>query len=316
MQANKQAQEILGDPRGAIQYIVDGEKEHPNRRDIAAESKKGHRLGLFSRDNQRRRIGVFSEQPRVSPGGQSSWGTGFGQQLNGFTMGSAMNQQPQPNQFAVPQMPVDMQMASPGLPQQSNGFAVPSFGHQSQQIGMSQQDQSTFGDRGFGLNDTNSGIPAQSQVLPSDQPAQLSALGQMNASQLGGFPQLQPNSSFFPPGTSGPTAGVFARQENGFAPNGMVGNDATNGLRANDGPSAFENPNVSASGSGFAVNQPQGSTGVSNGFQMSGVDTGSEGNPIGGNDELRAAYEYVAQTGQFKDGIVPEIAPRKEWIRF
>ncbi len=33
-------------------------------------------------------------------------------------------------------------------------------------------------------------------------------------------------------------------------------------------------------------------------------------------EEARAAYEFVAQNGAFKDGIMPELPPRPEWVRW
>jgi len=31
---------------------------------------------------------------------------------------------------------------------------------------------------------------------------------------------------------------------------------------------------------------------------------------------LREAYEHVFMHGTFKDGVVPEIAPKREWVNF
>jgi len=31
---------------------------------------------------------------------------------------------------------------------------------------------------------------------------------------------------------------------------------------------------------------------------------------------VEEAYKFLAQEGRFKDGFVPEVAPKREWVRF
>ena len=33
-------------------------------------------------------------------------------------------------------------------------------------------------------------------------------------------------------------------------------------------------------------------------------------------EDAKAAYEFVAQNGAFKDGIMPELPPSPEWVRW
>ena len=45
---------------------------------------------------------------------------------------------------------------------------------------------------------------------------------------------------------------------------------------------------------------------------------GGGGGGDGGDDMplVRQAYEHLARTGTFADGVMPEVAPRWEWIRW
>lgn len=35
-----------------------------------------------------------------------------------------------------------------------------------------------------------------------------------------------------------------------------------------------------------------------------------------GDGVLKEAYDYVLENGQFKDGVMPEIPPKREWVSF
>jgi len=39
-----------------------------------------------------------------------------------------------------------------------------------------------------------------------------------------------------------------------------------------------------------------------------------EGRPEEYTEAVREAYEYVAKEGRFKDGIMPNVPPKREWV--
>ena len=302
--ANQQVQACLNDTTGAIEYIVSGEREHPNRDDFVEESNRGHRLGLFSKENQRNHRGVFEDQQPPPPqifnderGSQSNQGNhragpnGFGSRSNGSSSVG-------PNGFG-------------SQPIQSNQVSGYSFG------GIQPPRQpSAFSapQNGFGQN-MNSGFGSSSQPLqqnggfnPSLQPSQQN--GGFNPSpqpsqQNGGFnisPQpLQNTGGFFGQQSSAPMSAPMSTPLNPQMLNTQTG---MFGGQSNPLPSAF------------ALERGRIDRSSSHDIQMMSPTAAGETAAQTNNPELQEAYQYALQHGQFRDGIMPETAPQSSWTRF
>ena len=214
-------------------------------------------------------------------------------------------------------------MSSPSLPQQNHTFDQQSFGQQAQQFGVVQQTQPGFSTPGFGLNGSNSmgfssaGFNAQAQPLGQNQPPHPPSFNHNGSlSQQGGFAHNQSGNNFFSPPPSGPSSGVFARQENGGALSGVNSSNHTNGFTTNTASGPFGQSNLLTNEPAIATNGAQGGVSTTNPGHLNGVNATHVSDACGDNSDLRAAYQHLAQTGQFRDGIMPETAPQTGWVRF
>ena len=189
--AEQQIQTALNDVEGAIQYIINGENEHPNRIDICKQ--KGAMASLD------RTQGVL---PQASPAfGQPTPTSAFGQ----------------PSSLGQPSSSFGQQQSTFG---QASAFGQPSqFGRPSTSFG---QPTSTFGQPAalaptFGQSSTPGSVFGQptSSAPAFGQPSVTPAFGQ--ASSLGHRPALAP--AFGAPsslGSNQPPASGFAPTNNAF----------------------------------------------------------------------------------------------------
>lgn len=173
-QANQQVQAVLGDVDGAIDYIIEGGKTHPNRQDMVIRAPNpGRGYGIFSKDRPNK---PRYEGPSAPSGFSNTQPSNFGNQgQQGF--GSQAFGTPNTQQSAFGQPPGNAFSGTPGFnaqPIQSigmSGVPAPSpFGGQQPAInsfGQPQQGANTFGQP---QNQAPFQQPAQPSASPFGQP--------------------------------------------------------------------------------------------------------------------------------------------------
>lgn len=368
-EADRQVQLILNDLDGAIQYVVDGANQHPNRNDQVTKPS-----GPFKTQpafGQQTGTAAFGEKGAFSSGGpgfgqpsQLGRTSGFGRPSSlgvggsGFgqpsTLGSAFGQPSTlgiASKFPTPSQPsAGTTFGSPSIAGSSNtAFGAASALGQKPVFG--QPSQPTFGQSGFGQAPKSTfGVPAQ----PASGFGQPSALG--SNKQQNPFAPESSQTSRFASTIGQPSAFGQIGQSEPSQPNLFASDSKTSGFAAvgaQAGSNTFAPQPTTTSGLGGAFNQPTQPT--TSGFgapQQTGqsLSTPGLGGPSREDQQQRAAtvppqingtassneyaeaapevyagelgvilkeiYEYVAETGQFKDGFVPEIPPKREWIRW
>lgn len=202
---NEQVQKVLNDPDGAIQYLLDGDKEHPNRRDLTVTGSHDSATGKANPFSQQATSSAFgkpsafgatsSPSPfssnnnnNASPFGQSTQAntsSAFGQasQLGGST--PAFGQASQPGPAATFGQSSQLGNNSP-FAQASQTGATSAFGQASQLGGTSAfgQPSSLGGSSAFG----------QASALGQSKPAFGQSTQPGNA-----FSSSQPTSAFGQP---------------------------------------------------------------------------------------------------------------------
>lgn len=161
-----------------------------------------------------------------------------------------------------------------------NNAAPSAFGQNNataSSFGQPAQPGNTFGSN---QNGGAFGAPQQLQSPPAQQ-------GVFNSLQQPPFGSQQQN----------PSPGGFGSQANGFGTQppqtGGFGQQPSNGF-----------------GAGVTQNMNNGI----GGGQMAGSAMGAAGPPLESGSEREAAWLHYRQTGQFKDGMLPEIAPPEDFI--
>ncbi|KAL9055687.1 MAG: hypothetical protein Q9162_003413 [Coniocarpon cinnabarinum] len=275
---------IGNDPQGAVQYVINGINEHPNRHDILQQynpKPSETRWSQFTREKQRRRQGVFADQPRSQPWVEPDWrnwlnqgalgstsSTGFGQQQPvGF---SGLGVQNPPNTFGraanVQQTPGVFSRDN-ATPVNGAGFAPPisngTFGQQPITNGFGRP-STPFGQQPQPL------VQDDTMVSPTREPplAQQHAFGQPAG---GGF--FSNPEAFRQPQQQAQSNGGFSGFNNSTAPPG----------------SGFPQPNNAPQPPSQLPLDPQ-------------------------RAELKQEYDYMNQHGHFRNGIMPETAPEDAWI--
>lgn len=245
--ANQQLQLVMNDTQGALKYMREGEKQHPNRKDICQQGTTHRSLdGDFSR--ARRRTEMLNEQRKQRGSGFQSNGPVQTQQSSGFGQGMAMgpasgfgggpqngfmaqpNQQHgvgqhmQPNGFGQP-TPAFGQ-PTPGFGQPATGFAqpVPGFGQPAPSQGFAS---------GFGQKPQ---VPTFAPPQPTASPSPFGQPSMLNGNS--GFGQPPAQNENVPFGGSAPQVangfgGGLAQQSSGLGgfgqaplsqqPNGFMG---------------------------------------------------------------------------------------------
>lgn len=252
--------------------------------------------------------------PAPSPFAQAGPGSAFGQP----------SQSNQPSPFA---QPVSSQPSS-GFGQPSSvagGTTAGAFGRPSTAFGQPSQPQS---------NNPFATKPAETQPTPSPfgQPAQTnSAFGQPSGAPAFAQPS-QPTPSPFaqpaassqpstfgapPPTTSQPTATIT----NGTGSTGTPDPSTYIQKGPNNSIRSFKNQPVSYIDRDPHYRRqddrtqeriwfPEGPPGLNKYTEEPQAVYEAVG------PTLKDAYDFLAQTGTFKDGMMPEFAPKREWVRF
>lgn len=226
--AEQQIQTALSDVDGAVNYIINGEKEHPNRLDVCKAKGATATQPLTSVPNQRA-TSTFGQPSSSAPTfGQPSTASAFGRpSVPSFGQPSAPTPtfgQPSAPTFGQPSQPSAFgQPSTPGRPttsfgQPSSTFSRPSinaptFGQPSapSSLGAPQQQPNTFGKpSGPGLLQqpsavVNNPFGQPSASTPSSTFTQPSAPPQPSA--FGRPSTLNPAPAFGKPATSGAVSG-------------------------------------------------------------------------------------------------------------
>ncbi|KAF2155330.1 hypothetical protein K461DRAFT_292200 [Myriangium duriaei CBS 260.36] len=132
---SQQVEKIINDPDGAIQYILDGDKEHPNRRDLNLLPGQANSTGNSNPFSQSKSTSAFGQPSSLG----TSSGSAFGQPstpFGGAGATSAFGQPSQPSMSSAFGQPSQMG-AKPAFGQPSQPSAGSAFGQPSQLGGSS-----------------------------------------------------------------------------------------------------------------------------------------------------------------------------------
>lgn len=295
-------------------------------------------------------LGRTSGFGRPSPLGGG--GSGFGQPSalgSAFGQPSTLGKAPS---FVTPSQPsTGIAFGAPSIVGNS-GTGITTASTLGQKSTFGQPAQPTFGQSGFGqASKSLSGVPSQ----PASGFGQPSALGS-NQQQNPFAPESSHASPFATTAGQTSAFGKIGQgepsQPNAFASGGQTSGFATLGVQAGSNPFAPKPPSMSGLGgpafgpaaqpttSGFGAPQQAAQPSSTQGFgglslgdrQQHATVVPPQVNGRAGSNEyaeaapevylgelgaiLKEIYEHVAETGQFKDGIIPEIPPKQEWIRW
>ena len=373
--AEQQMQTALNDVDGAIKYIVNGEKEHPNRIDtciakggstaqIQTSSGSQQPTSALSQPSAFGRPSAISTAPQSTTSAFGRPTGAFGQPsapVSAFDQPSSIGQQPtafaQPSGFGQPSQlgrpstsfgqpssafgqpsssaPIFGQASAPSAfgrnPQQTSAFGAPSALGANQQIPPFAKPANPFAAPSAPAQQGVFGqpsVPAASESF-AKAPATTSALGQPAVATaappvlaFGQPSQVQPSA--FGQAQGSQTSGAF----------GQASNQTTS--------SAFSNPNTASVSGGsqkHATRNARGDLTSWNGKPVIYVDEEpffkrSDGGlekiwfPKGPppfkkeldlpdevyDDATKENYMYMKQHGAFKDGIMPVLPPKREWV--
>ncbi|GKT99034.1 unnamed protein product [Fusarium langsethiae] len=288
--AQQQMQTALRDVKGAVDFLVSAENNHPNRHDICREGTQGAPFGEFL-VGKRPKSTIADTGAQSNPFGAnnnnaSPFGGGASTGASAFGQPSALGAKP--SAFGAPAFGQPSQPAQGGSafgqPSQPSAFGQPSqlgqsgsaFGQPAQPsaFGQPSQPASAFGQpSALGAKPSAFGTPAFGQ--PSQPSAQVSVLGQPSQPNAGGsvFGQpSQPNaqgSAFGQPsqlnagGSAFGQASQLGAKPNPFgAPSGTNNSSSPFGNAANNNPPAA-NP-FGAPSAGTAINQNANPFGANN----------------------------------------------------
>lgn len=336
--AERQVWTVLNDINGAIQYVIDGEKQHPNRLDIVQ--------------------GALPQQPQLQgnnyPNSTSGQISAFGNKSSGASL-------PRPStSFGQPSAPAFSfgQPSALGPPKSVFGQPTSTFG---QPAGLSQPG-------GGILGQAPSSVPTFAQQIENSPFGQVRGGFPVAGTTVSGPQQANPFGQAAPPQSSNP----FGQQPsignppvNSFGqsasanpnPFGLAGN-AQNPTTSNQraGPSGTFNQPISQAGrtgipsttitkgSATPVDAKRDSQGrlISwNGNPVQLIDDdvcyrdtdGSwkkiwfpDGPPVlkkavelpdtAYDEATKANYQYLKEHGTFKNGRIPELPPKREWCNW
>ncbi|KLP01494.1 NUP42-nuclear pore protein [Fusarium fujikuroi] len=279
-QAQQQMQTALRDVKGAIQFIVGEENNHPNRHDICKQGTQGAPFGEFLVGKRpKSTIADTGAQPTPfgsnntnasSPfgGGASTGGSAFGQPS---TLGAKPSAFGAPS-FGQPSQPAQGGGSVFGQPSQPSAFGQPSqlgqtasaFGKpaQASTFGQPSQPGSAFGQpSALGAKPNPFGTPAFGQ--PSQPNAQGSVFGQPSQPNTQGSAFGQP-SQINAQGSAFGQASQLGQKSSPFgAPSGTNNSSSPFGAVANNNSAPAANPFGAPSGSATA-SQPANPFGSNN----------------------------------------------------
>lgn len=352
-EALQQMENILKDLKGAVKYIKDGEKEHPNRNDIV-QGKIGPQPGFG------KPAGPFGQpQQQQAPAfGKPGFGQpAFGQPAFGKP-GFGGQQQQQSPAFGKPGFGQPA-FGKPAFGQPAfgqTGFAqqaAPAFGQQQQQ--QQQQTGPAFGQTsapGFGQTSAQSPFAAAAAAAAANQ--QATGFGQQQPAATGGFGTQQPQQQqqqaqaappFGQPQQQPAAAGGFAAQTQttaapattaeGKAPLGpkpilKVGDNELSPLPDLNGPTTRDATNKLTMWKGRPVqykndvpcylhpgdNKTYVRIFFPDGPPEKAVLKDIEGQSDEYTPEIKEAYEFFLKNGYFKDEVIPPVPPKTDWVGF
>lgn len=273
----QQCQEILNNVNAAVSYIVKGRNEHPNRWDVINDCNKSGMCPdwVVSKEDRNPVATPTFEQP-MQQAPQSNFTS-----TSGFTQNAALNQPTQQG----------FSNKSPAFSQPTGFAQQPAFNTQPQQQGV------------FG-NSAPSGVFGAQQ---------------------------QPNDGFDPVSTSQPSnfAGFHNPKSTPVSMSSPFAAATTSGAHSNGQPNiatkqfstpAFANAGgpvrPPATGQRFAMSPKSQLQHVLEGKQPSAIpDTQAPDSAYGSDTvELEKIYQQVREKGEFPGGIIPEVAPKIEWV--
>ncbi|KAK5151344.1 hypothetical protein LTR04_006615 [Oleoguttula sp. CCFEE 6159] len=313
-----QIQNVLNDLDGAIRYVVDGDNEHPNRRDICKESTTA------TASNQQAQSNPFrTSQSAASAFGQPSLlntaahsrpafgSAGLGQPSVPVAPSAFGQPSPpmRPSAFGQPSAPgpVPSAFGQPSVLVQSSPFAQPSaFGQAPPSSNQAQP--STFGQPGL----------AQAQASAFGANPQRSAFGQpslprgaLQPSVFGQPAQSTGPSPFSQAVSSAPFGAAPATVTTGpFGSTAPGTNPTSGGFGRPSGPAAaspFSQPTTAAASTGV-FGRPSGAPALGQSSQPSGsspfaqASTSGTSNPFGGNNTHAPSTSPFARPSNMVNG--------------
>lgn len=338
--AEQQMQTVLRDVDGAINYIIEDAKTHPNRLDIC-KGQGGSGSGQQSAFGTPSPLGV--SQPITSstfgqPAALRKPTSSLGQPASSFGQPSALGR-PQPATFGQPSIPASQPASAFG---QSSTFgatsSAPSTLGQPTGFGAAQQQTSSFGQPSNPFGQA-SGVPP-SQTTPFGQPSQppqLSSFGQpsqpVQSSSFGQPSQTAQSTGFSQPSQPAQSTGFGQSsqptQARGFGLPAKPPAPTTNG--------AFGTPPPTTNGH-FVQRDAQNKLTAWHGKPVSYIDGDPcykrpdgtweriwfpDGPPKENEDtqlpdeaydeRTKEAYLYMREHGAFKDGNMPDKPPKRQW---
>jgi len=308
---------------GAVDYILRGRDEHPNRFDLMDLSRAASSAPNAARPNpfqgaaagSQAAGGVFGQKSIVPPG------SAFGQPSNAAAAASAFGRPSVPGTgatfgqptFGQPSsafgQPSALSRPSPFSQPQQAGGAV--FGQPSQPFGVGQAGAarpSPFGQ--VGGNVAAAANPFGAQQQQQQQQAAASPFGG------GNHPDAAPAANPF-----GARASPTAFGQTGFGtPSGGAVNPFAAAAAQNAPSSDQQRPSPFGAPAGGGVGGSAQSAGqhiFPNGVPTQPLSDDPPADMYAQSEqELRHAYQQLAQTGAFPDGVMPMVAPKFEWVDF
>jgi nucleoporin NUP42 len=273
----QQCQEILNNVNAAVSYIVKGRNEHPNRWDVINDCNKSGICPDWV-------VSKEASNPAPNP-----------------TFEQSMQQAPQAN--FIP----------------TSGF--------TQNAAFNQPTQSGFSDQTPAFSQP-AGYAQQPTFNP--QPQQQSMFGNTAPSGVFGV-QQQPNDGFDPVSTSQPSnfAGFHNPKSTSVSMSSPFATTAMSRAQIDGQPKIttnhFATPtsvNVGgpvqppASGQRYAMSSKSQLQHVLGGKQPSAIPDTQAPDSVYGSDtaELEKIYQQVREKGEFPGGVIPEVAPKIEWV--
>jgi nucleoporin NUP42 len=317
----EQINKIRTDMDGAVDYILRGRDEHPNRFDLMDLSRAASSAPNAARPNpfqgaaagSQAAGGVFGQKSIVPPG------SAFGQPSNAASAAAAFGRPSAPGAGAG----ATFGQPSFGQPSSGSAFGQPSALSRPSPFGRPQQQPpgAVFGQpsQPFG------GQAGAARPSPFGQVGGAAAPAAAQANPFGAQPQQQAAANPFGGGQSGaaaPAANPFGARANppafgqtafGAPSGGAVGPFASAQNAPNGRQQQQHSPFGAAGGSAQSANQHIFPNGVPT--QPLSDDPPAEVYAQS-DEELKHAYQQLAQTGSFPDGIMPMVAPKFEWVDF
>jgi len=294
-QVAQQMQQILDNLNAAVSYVVKGRNEHPNRWDVINDCNKSGVVPdyLLSKSESTAQSSSFEQHMQQEQQANPN-------QPNAFNQSNAFNQ-PTPQAFAL--QPATALDQNPGFNQQPafsqpSGFTQKTAFTQPSGFDQGQQQGGIFGNSApsgvFGVHQQpNNGFNQVSTSQPS------SIAGFHNPKS----PSVSMNS---PPATTTAFGPQITSQTDAF----------------NNNNNSFANANVGgpvqppAAGQRYAMSSNSQLRNILEGQQPPPIPDTEAPNSVyaSKSKELEQIYQQVREKREFPGGIIPEVAPKLEWV--